>query len=295
MALNLLDAFDSSDLLSKEEKIKEQYLRAPIPYPGGKSRSVQYILPHLPYRDTYIEPFGGSAAVLLTRRVSKLEVYNDRYGGIVAFYRCIANKEKCNALMDRLSITITSREEFIWAKENWQNVEDDVERAALWFYIMNYSFAGLGRNFGRAVRGNGVMAGKVLGKLESFAKLHQRMEKVQVENQDWFDCIKDYDHRESVIYCDPPYVDSHHGTYKHEMNHDDHRKFIDTVAHCKGFVAVSGYANPLYDNQNFWTGRYEWDSYVSISPRAFTEGNGKEDIKDVDTRVSAREVLWIKE
>ncbi len=292
--MDLLKAFSTTDLETHERK--DNILRAPFPYPGGKSRSVLEILKHLPYKNTYVEPFGGSAAVLLARNASPLEIYNDRYGGVVAFYRCLADAEKYKKLYDKLVYTILSREEFVYAKANWDNqdVKDDVQRAAYWFYMMNYSFAGLGRNFGRCLKGKSALAGKVMGKIETFDRLHSRLAWVQFENLDWRHCIRDYDSKDTVFYCDPPYVDAHRGTYKHEMNIEDHRCFIDTIMHCKGFVAVSGYANPLYDNQK-WDARYEWKSFVSISPVAYTEGNHKEDIKDVDERTYATEVLWVKE
>jgi site-specific DNA-adenine methylase len=117
---------------------------------------------------------------------------------------------------------------------------------------------------------------------------------VQIENQDWYDCIKDYDQPEAVFYCDPPYVDVYKGTFKHEMTTDDHRHFLETVFRCQGFVAVSGYSNPLYDN-NPWDNVYSWESFVSMSPRAFTDSNSKRNIKDTDKRTHAKEILWIKE
>ena len=73
-----------------------QIIKAPFPYPGAKTRSLKQIIPLLPYRDSYIEPFGGTGAVLLARNPSPLEVLNDRYMGINAFYRCIRDKENRN-------------------------------------------------------------------------------------------------------------------------------------------------------------------------------------------------------
>ena len=117
MEENKMNLFDMFESLEKGE-IRETYIRAPFGYPGGKSRSVKKILPLLPYRKAYIEAFGGAASILLARDKSKLEVYNDRFGGVVAFYRCIRDKEKMNKLIERLKIVPGhSREEFIWCKE----------------------------------------------------------------------------------------------------------------------------------------------------------------------------------
>jgi len=291
--LGLLDALNDLDKQA-EPRGRDEILRAPFAYPGGKSRSVESILPRLPYTDVYIEPFGGSAAVLLSRRSSKFEVFNDRYAGVVAFYRCMQHADKLAALLKRLELTVHAREEFVYAKANWQKVEDDVERAALWYYMSTFSFASLGRNFGRSTSAKSPMSEKIRNKLVYFQKIHERFRGVQVENQDWYACMQDYDQPNAVFYCDPPYVDAHRGTFKYEMSLDEHRQFLDFVFSCKGFVAVSGYENPLYDNQK-WDSRHEWDSFVSIRPAAFTDGNYKKHLKDVDKREHAIEVLWIKE
>ena len=273
--------------LEEEDKI----IRAPFPYPGGKSRSIGNILPRLPYRGIYVEPFGGSAAVLLSRRKSKFEVFNDRYAGVVAFYRVMRSESKMRALCERLELTVHAREEWAWAKETWQNVEDDVERAALWYYLVSYSFASLGRNFGRSTT-TSPLAGKIRRRLEAFPLIHERLCNVQIENQDWRQCLADYDNDDTVFYLDPPYLAVNMGAYKHEMSHDDHRRLLDTVMSLRGFVALSGYSNPLYEAYD-WDNRHEWDAYVSMTPSGDIKGNYKEGIET--KREKATEVLWIKE
>ena len=273
-------------------KSKDECHRAPINYPGGKSRSVKYIIEHLPYRKLYIEPFGGSAAVLLARHPSQLEVYNDRYGGIVAFYRCIRDKNKMEALCSRLELTIYSREEWVWCKEHW-DCEDDVERAARWYYMIQYSFGGLCRNFGRALKATGGMGGKIRNAIKHFNDLHARFKEVQIENQDWYQILHDYDSHDAVFYVDPPYMDSDSGIYKFKMTIDDHKELLKMIFTMKGFVAVSGYSNPLYESQK-WSSRFEWESFVSLQSIG-GEGNSKEHLSTQEQRGHAREILWIKE
>lgn len=281
------------DELDATEKGRDVILRAPFGYPGGKSRSIKEILPHLPYRMSYVEPFGGSAAVLLSRKPSDVEVYNDRYGGVVSFYRCIREKKNVEALIDRLEWTVHSREEFVWCKKTWKNVDDDVERAARWYYMVQTSFGSLARNFGRATKQRGTMGIKLKNKLPLLYDIHRRLKNVQVENQDWEQCFRDYDTPDTVFYLDPPYVDASEGTYQFELSKDAHRKLINMALNAQGFVAISGYANPMYDNQD-WDERYEWDSFVSIQSLSCATGNKKESMRGQEKRGHAREVLWIK-
>ena len=188
-----------------EEDVREHYIRAPFPFPGGKSRAIHEILPKLPYRKSYIESHGGSGAVLLSRRESPLEVFNDRYSGVTCFYRVIREKESFDKLTERLSLLIHSREEFIWCRETWKNVDDDVERAARWWYCVTCSFGAQGRHFGRSTNTGAQMGSKLKGNLELFQPVHNRMINVQVENQDWRQCFKDYDSEDAVFYVDPTY------------------------------------------------------------------------------------------
>lgn len=288
---DLLNMFEDLDR-NAEQRTRETILRAPFKYPGGKSRSIDKILPRLPYRGVYVEPFGGSAAILLARHPSKLEVFNDRYAGVVAFYRCLRDPSRMTKLCEAIELTVHSREDFI-INRDWQNPDDDVERAFRWYYMTEYSFAGLGRNFGRSTSARARLV-SIRDKLPLFPKIHDRFKRVQVENQDWYDCIIDYDSPDTVFYIDPPYIDADTGIYKSKMTHDDHRHLLDVIIHLQGFVAVSGYSNPIYENQD-WDNRHEWESYVSIQSQAYTETNFKAHLKGMDKRSTAKEVLWVKE
>ena len=291
-----------SDLLDMMEELegnsakpnKDHFLRAPFGYPGGKTKSVRYIIEHLPQRGIYVEPFGGSAAVMLARNPSKLEVFNDRYAGVVAFYRVMRDEKKTRAFIDWMDLNVHSREEWVLCRDTWETVDDDVERAARWYYMTVYSFSQIGRNFGRATSVRGRMAGKIRNKLELFAKIHERFQYVQVENLDWQECVYDYDDKDAVFYMDPPYIDASAGAHKHTMSQDDHRQLLDTIFHIKGFVALSGYSNPLYEDRE-WDKRFSWDSFVSLQSLAYTEGNKKDHLEGHEERKHAEEVLWIKE
>ena len=283
------DLFAGIDKLTQEDDY--EIIKAPFGFPGGKSRSVKHITPHLPYRNTYCEPFGGSAAILLARQPSQIEVYNDRYGGVTNFYRCLRNPDMFNAMIDWLELTIQSREEFLCCRDTWRNIDDPVERAVRWYYMTVYSFGALGRNFGRATKGQTTTAGMIQRKLPMFHDIHERFKNVIVENRNALNLITDFDSPDTVFYLDPPYVDAHGGTYKSEMTVEDHRELIDIVFSLDGFVAISGFPNPLYSD-NPWDDIIEFEVFCSISPVGCTAKNNK--INSVDKRQNQKEVLWIK-
>jgi DNA adenine methylase len=287
----MMDELDSHSAKSNATEI----VKAPFGWPGGKTKTMKNILPHLPYKNTWVEVFGGSMAITLARRKSKLEVYNDRYGGVVDFYKCLHDKEKMEALCDRLQHQIHAREYYYWCIETWENVEDQVERAARWYYTVQASFGSKGNSFGRATSGSQTMGTKLTTNLIHFPDIHERIKNITMENRNYKELMRSYDSKDTVFYCDPPYLGSSGSMYRHEFNENDHREFLETVFSMKGFVAVSGYANPLYVNQP-WDDQHSWEQFVSIEGMKYTDGNGLSALAGSNPeRVQVTEHLWIKE
>lgn len=284
-----------AQMMGMMEKTKDRkeptYERAPFGWPGGKAKSIENITPHLPYRNSYGEPFGGSGAILLSRRPCNLEIYNDRYGGVVAFYRVIRDRAKMDLLLDRLNLCLHSREEFVWSRDTWKDCEDDVERAARWWYMVTCSFANLGRNFGRALKDKSQFGGKLKSNLRYFSECNLRLQKVQIENLDWRDILNDYDSKQMVWYLDPPYYQTTKGQYECELTQADHEELLERCQKLQGFVALSGYDNPLYSNPRFkWSRKLQWKKYVTSTPLVTAEKGGYE-----QQRGFQLETLWIKE
>ena len=264
------------------DQVEHEILKPPFGYPGGKSKSVGRIIPHLPDSKVYVEVFGGSAAVLLAKKPTKLDVYNDRHAGVTAFYQCLRDPKKTERLHDWLELTVHSREDWLICRDTWQDCEDPVERAARWYYMTAYSFASLGRSFGCDIKPPNSVSGKIRNNIKRFGAIHQRFKRVVVENKSWEYLLDKYDSTDTVFYLDPPYVDSQHGSYKYTMSHDDHRRLIRAALACKGYVAISGYTNPVYENQD-WDQRVEWES-VSLLDGC---------VHDNKIPIT-KEVLWLK-
>ena len=67
-------------------------LQAPFPYFGGKSRACDAVWSALGDPANYVEPFAGSAAMLLGRPdVGRVETINDADGQVANFWRAIAH------------------------------------------------------------------------------------------------------------------------------------------------------------------------------------------------------------
>ena len=267
---------------SAGKKVSKNIIRAPFGYPGGKSRIVDFIHSHLPQRELFVDVFGGGGTVFLNRDVKPGDVFNDINSGVCSVFRCFRDPVKYDKMLAFIASTIHCYEDWVHCKETWKDANDDVERACRWLYMMHYSFGSMGRNYGY-VQVNQAFSGKLASKVPAFQFIREKFRHANVENQDWEKILKRYDTFETVFYLDPPYFDSDtQACYgANGMNKDEHQHMLGVIENLKGFVALSGYANNLYDSQSFWTSRHTVIANVTIG--------------DKESRGKVEEVLWIKE
>ena len=68
-------------------------LQAPFPYFGGKRKAAETVWPTFGRVDNYVEPFAGSAAMLLAAPpdATRIETINDFDGFVANFWRALAH------------------------------------------------------------------------------------------------------------------------------------------------------------------------------------------------------------
>lgn len=287
--------------VSELNEVRENYLRLPFGYPGSKAAELPKILPYLPYTNMYGEAFGGSGVVLLNRQPSKLEIFNDRYSGVTSFFRVIRQPELRDKLIERLACTLHSREEFIWCKSTWKDCDDDIERAARWYYTIRYAVNSKPNStFGRSLKAKSNFAQKLPISLSLFFPVSVRLEQVQIENLDWRLCLSDYDQEGFVWYLDPTYLGVQK-TYEFELSKEDHIELCERIQSLKGYVALSAYdndiTNQIYEKYK-WKQKICWTRMTRASTLAFNEENnhvGLEFAKDRTAENHVKEALWIKD
>jgi DNA adenine methylase len=231
---------------------------------GGKFSHLNWLLPLLPECHHYCEPFAGSAAVLLNREPSPVETYNDIDQEVANFFKVLRDqKEK---LVETIGLTPFSREEFYRAVSVNGNSRQlsDLERARLFFVRARQARTGLAqtaslgrwancKNTSRA--GMSGVVSRWLGSVEDLPEIALRLLRVQIENRPAIEVIRLYDDKDTLFYCDPPYVHSTRGdkkAYGFEMKDVEHGDLARVLNRLKGKVAVSGYKcdlmNDLYGN-----------------------------------------------
>lgn len=226
---------------------------------GGKYSHLNWLLPLLPECHHYCEPFAGSAAVLLNRKPSPVETYNDVDGEVANFFRVLRDYK--DDLIYKIGMTPFSREEFQEAIEtNGDKSIDEIERARRFFIRARQVRTGLAQTATNGRWANCLktsragMAGAVsrwLGSVQGLEFIASRLLRVQIENDDALAVIKRYDSYKTLFYCDPPYPHEARGdtnAYEYEMTDKEHIKLSELLHSIKGKVAISGYHCNLMDS-----------------------------------------------
>lgn len=83
-----------------------------------------------------------------------------------------------------------------------------------------------------------------LGAVEDLPHIATRLLRVQIENRPATEIVRLYDARNTLFYCDPPYIHNSRTdkkAYGYEMTDAEHKELAYTLKRCKGNVAISGY------------------------------------------------------
>ena len=233
--------------------------RPALRWHGGKWLLAPWILAHFPKHRIYVEPFGGAASVLIRKRRSYSEVYNDLDSEVVTLFRVLRDPSSSTELRRRLELTPFARDEFRLA----YLVDDCPIETARRLVIR--SFMGFGSDGWRldlttGFRSNTIRSGTTpaadwANYPQAVAAIAERFRSVIVENRDAAACMTQHDGPETLHYVDPPYLVStrsfdhrNHG-YRHELTDVDHASLLDLLRNLQGMVIVSGYPDSSYDNK----------------------------------------------
>ena len=259
-------------------------IKTPVSWMGNKTSILHILYALFPLNyERYIEPFGGSGAVLLgKKKPDKFEVYNDYNHNLVNLFQCM--RDRPVALIEEIGfLNLNSRDDFNRNKEFFKDekfkdrfIEQEIEkiqllfdkptadelielmtrrkldydlrRAAMFLKLLRYSYSSGGKSFACQPMN-----------IRSLFRLIQdvsiRLENAVIENQDFEVLIKHYDRDNAFFYCDPPYYSSEY-VYQCGFTWDDHLRLKNTLANSKGKWLVSyndcTEIRELYDGYSFF-------------------------------------------
>lgn len=225
-------------------------MKAVLRYLGAKNRLADWIVSFFPEHKIYVEPYGGSAAVLLNKAPVEIDVYNDLYDDVVNLFRVIRS-DRYVELMEQVNMTPFSEREYELAALDKSGDEIERSRKFLVCSFMAFSCDGMFRKTGfrRGRSHSGWIVDKCQKLPDLLAEAHVRLSGVTIRKQDALDIIREYDSFDTLFYLDPPYMHetrTKDGRYAFEYDHGDHERLLRLVTGLKGKVVLSGYDNDLY-------------------------------------------------
>jgi len=232
-----------------------------IKWMGGKGNMLRRILDEMPPHKYYVEPFGGAAHVLLNKSPALVETYNDIDGKLVNLFRVISAGDIAvvQEFIDRVKNIPYSRTLYYEFKEYILTHEPkkplDIDHAIKFYVCARMSFGGLfGRSFGKSVTTSQRGMASTTSAWENARNLlwpiHDRLQRVQIECQDFREILTRYNTPDYLAYCDPPYAPDtrtmNGASYSNELSNEDHEALVRLLLDYEGMVVLSGYDTPLY-------------------------------------------------
>lgn len=250
---------------------KGRITRPALRYFGGKWRIAPWIISNFPIHTSYVEPFCGAASVLLQKAPAKIETINDKDGDVINFFSVLRSHP--DELIRLLELTPYSRLEY-W--NSYQPTDDPIEKARRYYVRSWFGRGGMRKESGgwRFMVTN-ARGGSVVDdwrRINHLRPIVERLQMVQIENDDALTIIKRYDTPETLFYIDPPYLFSTRSVrwraaYKYELTDAQHHELAHVLNHVKGMVILSGYYSPIYERlYDGWLMKTKVDRKENLKP-----------------------------
>lgn len=257
-----------------------------MPYIGAKHR--------LAYRlvdicadtgaDTFVDVFGGSAAVLLAAagKFKKL-IYNDVDGDLVNLFRVIADDRNRTKLLRILRWLPPSRKVFnddaniyVAGGFSFSGCSDPVERARRTLYRHCFAFGGKTRSGGFSIstgdRDRIKEVSRYRNTLRKIASIGNLFRGVLIENLHYSELLRNHGrHQTFCFFIDPPY----HGTedcYSRTFGTGDHTFLASQLASLAAPVVCTYYDTPLIRSL-YPEPRWTWQGIQATKNSCLMKGN----------------------
>jgi len=213
----------------------------------------------LPPHDHYIEPFAGTAAVLLARpkNRSMTEVLADIDGNIINFWRVVQRPSSRRRLIELVELTPYSRAVYRDCVAAVRDGSGDAVHRA-WAFLVTCRQS---RN-GRGTRNSYWSYARRISNqhADSWAKLPARLEQagrrlggVRIECLPYEETLRLHESPQTAIFLDPPYMPETRvetDVYPHEFAFKEHQHLLRMVCKLrKTKVILCGYRSELYEEE----------------------------------------------
>jgi DNA adenine methylase len=255
---------------------------------GGKHYLLKTLLKIIPPHRIYVEPFGGSAKLLLNKEPSRIEVYND-YDKHIAnlFYVVVFKFEE---FYEKISRSVYSRAISNQITEEIKKTEitelGDVDLAVRTYIKLQTSMLGQLKSTSFKISFEDRKPVEYSTSIERLKIIHERLKNVTIECTDFKKIIKSYkDIEDAFIFIDPPYFGVEH-YYNVKFTLEDHKALLELLKDAKAKWLLAGFDNELYNTElkDF----YKIDT-LSYMPTRVSKGSKN---STTNKKQAPKEVLW---
>lgn len=225
-------------------------MKSLLKYPGGKWRIAEWIISFFPKHEVYCEPFFGSGAVFFNKVPSYIETINDLDGDIVNLFKVC--REYPEELATAINLTPFARDEFVNCYSPSENPVEWARRTVVRYHQSFGTSNSSKRSWRNVQTAGGPRCASMWNYLpETVIQCCERLKEAQIENIDALTLIERYNHKNTLIYLDPPYLRGlrKSNIYKCEMNDKQHKDMLDLIKTSKSKIILSGYDNEFYNSE----------------------------------------------
>ena len=228
-------------------------------YLGSKDRLCNKIIGKLPtnYRKLhYVEPFGGTATVLINKKPSLIETFNDINDNLFAFFKVL--KENPKELIKKIDNHLPSEAEHKRCLKNLDKKDlPYLEKAYSLFASYNGGINGFYSAFGFNKKPEAWRDKPYFTKLRQLSLIANRIRKVQLFCRPAQKIIKALDNKNAIFYLDPPYPETEQSGYSHQFTKDDFNKLVEQLKTIEGKFILSCYKKDWMTFPKNWKTEYQ--------------------------------------
>jgi len=210
---------------------------------GGKSKLTDWVIQVIPKHKKYVEVFGGGGYILLNKKQSAHEIYNDLDIGLVAVFN--SAKRYPNKFINKLSKIPLTKQTYnslcqIAFDDEYEKLHS-IDKAVIKTYIQLTSIAG---RYGSGFKYPPSSINSKASLHKRIGSVHKQLKNVHISNLNYAECILKHDSKLTLFYCDPPYFgkeDVYANCIDRPFTYDDHILLSEILKQIKGKVILSYY------------------------------------------------------
>lgn len=211
--------------------------------------AIPFLLFNLAIRNMHAYVINGN--VLTKKTEARFEIKKGvKYGIIVNLFRVC--RDYPEELAKAINLTPFSRDEFISCYTPSDNPVEQARRTLV-RYHQSFGTSNSSKKSWRNVQTYGGPRCATMWNClpDIIIKCCERLKEAQIENTDALRLIERYNDENTLIYCDPPYLQSlrKKNMYKHEMTDEQHIELLKLLKESNSKIILSGYDNELYNSE----------------------------------------------